>query len=56
MIKDLINSFLNPSYDNEYVTKINDLIFPIKCYLCLIILFLIIILVSNIFLYFKLYN
>lgn len=53
MIKDIINSIFNPSEENEYINKINDFIFPIKCYLYIILFLLVLIFISNIYLILK---
>lgn len=49
MLKDIINSIFNPSNDNEYLQKLNEFIFPFKCYLYIVIFLLVLVLISNIY-------
>lgn len=53
MLKDIINSIFNPNEENEYINKINEFIFPIKCYLYIILFLLVLIFTSNIYLVVK---
>jgi hypothetical protein len=49
MFKEFINSLFNPNDKNEYLDKINDILFPIKCYLYIVIVLLVMILLTNIY-------
>lgn len=53
MIKDIINSLLSPSEDNNYMEKINEIIFPVKCYLCSLIFLLVLLVILNILIIIK---
>lgn len=49
MFKNFINSIFNPNDKNEYIDIINDTLFPIKCYLYIVIVLLVMILLTNLY-------